>query len=314
MRMHRSVLLFGAIAVATAADAAPVRDCSHERRLRDVASADVPLATILDRAGEYVKRYSGTFRNVRAEEACQQWLRGEFATTSAETGLYGSPRADQRTESRSLRSEVVWVTGPDATSWEVFRDVFEMNGRTLPDHEGRLVRLFANPAPGAAEQARRILAESSRRFMGPRRDVNLPTLALLWLLPENQRRLQLERKGERTIAARPGVEVEFREVASPTLVRDRGTDVPSRGRFWIEPASGAVLRSEVAYAERGFVTTEYRREAGFEVLVPDVMMEVGSAVDVAGGGKLETIAHYPSYGRFDVAVGVTDNGKAAPRD
>jgi hypothetical protein len=35
--------------------------------------------------------------------------------------------------------------------------------------------------------------------LGARRDVNLPTLALLWLLPENQRRLELERKGERTM-------------------------------------------------------------------------------------------------------------------
>lgn len=35
----------------------------------------------------------------------------------------------------------------------------------------------------------------------------------------------------------------FREVASPTLIRDRARDVPSLGRFWIDPASGAVLRS-----------------------------------------------------------------------
>ena len=40
-----------------------------------MALADVPLATILDRAGEYVKRYSDTFRNVLAEETCRQWLR-----------------------------------------------------------------------------------------------------------------------------------------------------------------------------------------------------------------------------------------------
>jgi hypothetical protein len=151
--------------------------------------------------------------------------------------------------------------------------------------------LFASPAPTALAQARKILEESSSYNLGARRDVNLPTLALLWLRPENQSRLELERKGERTIANLRGVEVEFREVASPTLVRDRGRDVLSLGRFWIDPTSGVVLRSEIRYVERGFVGTEYRPEPGFDVLVPDVMQE---------GGGFKAI--YSKYRRFEAAT------------
>ena len=171
----------------------------------------------------------------------------------------------------------------------------ELNGRKLKDHEGRLEKLFASPPPPALEKAREIREESSHYNLGARRDVNLPTLALLWLLPENQSRLELERKGECTIANLRGVEVEFREVASPTLVRDQGQDrdVPSSGRFWIDPTSGAVLRSEILYAGRGSVSTEYRPEPGFDVLVPDVMQETSG---------FKATARYAKYRRFDVAT------------
>ena len=56
----------------------------------------------------------------------------------------------------------------------------------------------------ALAQARGILEESSRYNLGGHPDVNLPALALLWLLPENLRRLKFERKGDRTIANLPG--------------------------------------------------------------------------------------------------------------
>ena len=53
-----------------------------------------------------MRHHRDTFTNVLAEETCQQWLRAEWATASAEMGVYGSPRAAQRTEARTLRSKV----------------------------------------------------------------------------------------------------------------------------------------------------------------------------------------------------------------
>jgi hypothetical protein len=192
----------------------------------------------------------------------------------------------------------VWTAVPDAQAWTTFRDVVEVDGRELGGHEGRLAKLFAGPSPTASAQARRILEEGSRYNLGPRRDVNLPTLALVWLLPANQRRLELELTGERTTAAGRGVEVQFREVAHPTLVRDGGRDVSSHGRFWIDPTRGVVLGSEIRYEARGSVSTEYRPEADFDVLVPDVMREQGT-YDRA---RLETTARYAKYRRFVAAT------------
>ena len=117
-----------------------------------------------------------------AEETYRQWRGGEdWVPSSREMGIYGPEGAHQRIEMRSPRSELVWVTVPGPQPWGMFRDVVELNGRKLKDHEGRLATLFASPAPTALSQARKILEESSRYNPGARRDVNLPTLALKWL-------------------------------------------------------------------------------------------------------------------------------------
>ena len=89
-----------------------------------------------------------------------------------------------------------------------FRDGVELNGGSQ-GQRGSSEEALREVVATALEQARRILEESSQYNLGARRDVNLPTLALLWLLPENQRRLEFERKGERTIASLRGIEVVF---------------------------------------------------------------------------------------------------------
>jgi len=62
---------------------------------------------------------------------------------------------------------------------------------------------------------------------------------------------------------------------------------------------------------RGFVSTEYRPEPGFDVLVPDVMKELGSY----DGARLESTARYPTYRRFEVATaGEVTEEPDAPRE
>lgn len=301
MRTHRSMLLLGAIALA------PVESISGHRgddpTLRDVASPGVPLATILDRAGEYVKHYSVTFTNVQVEETYKQWVMSAGTTAKGDVGgpdgNWTAANPSQSLATTNLRSELVWVAVPGETPWRAFRDVVEWNGKPRPKSVGRLARLFTNPEPAAAEQGRRILQESSELFLGPRRDVNLPTLGLLLLLPDNQRRFEFTREGERTIANVMGVDVAFRELARPTLVRDAGKDIPSEGRFCIDPATGEVLRSEILYVGRGSVATDYRRQPGFDVLVPDEMREAPGvrSLDQRTWGSANR-ARYGEYRRF----------------
>jgi hypothetical protein len=153
----------------------------------------------------------------------------------------------------------------------------------------------------------------ARYNLGPYRNVNAPTLGLLFLRSENQARLAFKRKGTRSIAGFPAVEVAFEEKARPTLVRDpRNADVPASGRFWIDATRGTVLRTEIEYDlepdksmhdpsgwTRGLVATDYRREVPLGAFVPDTMTELYYFRTV---GRIEAVARYASYRRFEVSV------------
>ena len=266
--------------------------------IEDRENVATPLTAILERAGQYVRQYEETFRNLVAEESYRQWgsdARGPVV--------------------RTLRSDLVFVRLPGPLPWGTFRDVYEVDGKKVRDRERRLEKLFFAPSSSAYERAQAILSESSRYNLGPAyRNVNVPTLGLLYLRPENQRRLAFKRKGARTIAGFPAVEVAFEERSSPTLVRNRlNHDVPAGGRFWIDATRGTVLRTEIEYDletekatrppiswERGLVSTEYRRDVGLGSFVPDTMTEL---YDLQGIGLIETSARYTSYRRFEVSVG-----------
>ncbi len=196
--------------------------------------------------------------------------------------------------------------------------MYEVDGQKVRDRERRLEKLFFAPKASEFEQAEAILNESSRYNLGHAyRNVNVPALGLLFLRPENQARLAFKRKGNRTIAGFPTVEVAFEEKKSPTLVHDRwNNDVPASGRFWIDETRGTVLRTEIEYDletekvtrspdtwERGLVATEYRREIGLGCFVPDTMTEL---YNFRGIGRIDAVARYANYRRFEVSVGTTE--------
>jgi hypothetical protein len=96
------------------------------------------------------------------------------------------------------------------------------------------------------------------------------------------------------------VVVEYVETASPTLVAGRrDTDVPSRGRFWIDPTDGRVLRTLFETRPDGGVNTlevRFRYEPRLDLLVPGEMIERRNA----GLETLEGRAVYSNFRRFQV--------------
>ena len=272
--------------------------------IEDRTGVATPLATILERAGRYVRGYEQIFRNLVAEESYRQWG--------------PNPKVVEGQEVRTLRSDLVFVRLPGPLPWGSFRDVYEVDGQKVRDRERRLEKLFFAPKASDLEQAQAILNESSRYNLGRAyRNVNVPALGLLFLRPENQGRLAFKRKGKRRIAGFPTAEVAFEEKTSPTLVHDRWmNDVPASGRFWIDETRGTILRTEIEYDleteksqhtpdtwERGLVSTEYRREIGLECFVPDSMTEL---YNFRGLGRIDAVARYSKYRRFEVSVGTAE--------
>jgi hypothetical protein len=260
-----------------------------------VPTTATALTTILERAGQYVSAYEQTFKNLVAEEEYDQ--RGR------------TRRGNGR---RSLRSDLVFVTTPGAIPWTSFRDVYHVDGKKVREREARLEKLFLQGTSSAVENAEAIRTESSRYNIGSAiRNVNVPTLALLFLDPRNQYRFRFERKGERWFSGTPGAEVTFTEVVEPSLVSDGHDDLPGEGRFWIDTNRGTILRSEVTYRfkpNRAYarISVEYRPEPGLNIWVPAEMKE--RYADVPGawapvfGSATEGTARYSNYRRFQVST------------
>ena len=258
---------------------------------------DQALAAVLEKAAAYVVGYGQAFRDVVAEESYTQWLGGNR---------------------RQSRSDLIFVSMPGAIAWTCFRDVFEVNGLRVRDRESRLEKLFLTGSRASAvQQASAIVTESARYNLGWHRTINVPTLPLLFLHPANQQRFRFARKGRRRVGGNETVEIDLAEIARPTLVNDgEGGDVPASGRIFVDPASGAILRTDITFRllrrpGQARLVAAYRFDPGLGILLPEEMTESyhhlpGNFVpEMEMGvfyGDTETTARYAKYRRFKVTT------------
>src|SRR5688572_21734974 len=100
-------------------------------------SAQNQAKDLLPRVGAYIKSFVVNFSNVVAEETYQQ-----------ETP---SPR-----RKRLLKSDLMLVKFPGAEGWLIFRDTFEVDGKSVRSEPERLTKLFVEPPENALRRAREI--------------------------------------------------------------------------------------------------------------------------------------------------------------
>jgi hypothetical protein len=263
------------------------------------------LDAVLARAGAYVVEFQRSLSGVVAEEQYVQSVRYPLGTSS---------RANQLLPThRELKSDLLLVRPAGVDRWLQFRDVFQVDGREVRDRNERLMRLFVQPSSSSAGQVERILAESSRYNIGNlARTVNSPVLALVILDPANQRRFAFKRttRDDPLLgrgAPRPGDSlwiVEFREVEKETVIRTtNGRDLPTRGRFWIEPSTGQVTASEMIAEDptiKGTIDVTYQIEPAVGLLVP---VEMRERYEIRrDGSRVEGTATYGRFRQFQVKV------------
>jgi VWFA-related protein len=267
-QVAKKSLDFSAVFVVEGGADRPAGPPEPEIQASPPAPASSDLGSVLELAGRYVVQYQESFGNMLADETYHQEYR----------------HGDRGPQARDTRAEVLVMTLPGVIPWSTFRDVYEVDGKALRDRKKRLERLFRESPATAPERAKAWLQESARYNLGPiQRTVNAPTVAMLFLHPANQHRFSFESRGERTIGGLPVVEVGFREQARPTVVRDaHDNDVPTQGRFLLDPVSGTVLGTEVEYdldprdpehREIGRVVTEFRFDPKLKVFLPIEMRE-----------------------------------------
>jgi hypothetical protein len=289
------VVLFFLIVVAAAA---PLR------------AQEPALADVLARAGAYVLRFEHDFAGIVAEEIYVQEVLGGALRRSA-----GPPGGTNR---RRLKSDLLLVRPANGDGWVQFRDVFEVDGHPVRDRDQRLAKLFLSPDAATAGQLGRIRQESARYNIGSiLRTVNVPVLPLNFLEPKNQPRLTFTRvvdasrrqasNGKVVDSSLPASPrfavstevwvVKYDEVRPRTFIRNGdGRDMPARGRFWIEPATGRVLMSELIADNsqlRARINVSYQAD-----VMPDMLVPVEMHENYFSWPDMTTIEGTATYGRF----------------
>jgi hypothetical protein len=253
-------------------------------------TADAELLRTLEQVGEAVGTYVRELSSVVAEERYRQ-------------ATYRGTRTNQV---RVLRSDFLLLQASNGIGWTPFRDVFEVDGKPVRDREERLKRLFLEQPQTALREALRIKEESVRYLLGDgntKSNVNWPTLALEFLLPSNQWRFAMRRGPEETVDGIRVRRIDYAETAVPTVILtyDR-LNVPARGSFWIEPATGRVLKTTLQTGGRTLemtITVTYRPSETLGLFVPvEMREEFSSRLSVLLEGK----ATYSNFRRFQVST------------
>ena len=266
------------------------------------------LVDVLGRATRYVSELSARLSGTVAEERYEQ-----RATMPAGGGI-GSPAGNRGSYyRRTLRSDYLLVRPRNEGWYYGFRDVFEVDGEPVRDREERLTTLFLDPSTSTDRQIRGIVRDSARYNIGDvRRNFNVPTLALLFLHPDNRARFDFERADddapqlglERPAGAGEVWVVAYREDWPTTLIRGRErVNMPASGRFWIEPAAGRVLASEVSVRDdevRATIAVLYRLDSELDHLVPAEMRE--RYENRRQRSRVDGTATYTDFRRFQVQV------------
>jgi hypothetical protein len=250
-------------------------------------SQEPALAEVLKRAALYVANFQKQLSGIVAEETYEQHIKKQAS---------GDPLVSRR----RLKSDLLLVRPVGSGRYVEFRDVFEVDGRAVRDRQDRLTTLFLDPPPGAQSQPERVASESARFNIGRVfRTMNTPVLPLAFLHADYQPQFTFTLVRDPATAA---MAIAFKETGRPTLVRTPGgLDMPARGRFWVDTATGAVTRSEFIVEDmqvKATVNVTYRGDEDLAFLVPVEMREEY----VAGRDVIEGRATYDRFRKFQVNV------------
>jgi hypothetical protein len=243
------------------------------------------FAQVLRRAHEYVVIYEDhELSTVLAEEHYHQEV---------------FDARGRRTRERTLRSDFLIFQLPPEEDWFALRDVYEVDGEVVGQRLERAKRLFSTTGEVGA-RAMEMAEESARFNIGTViRTINVPTFPLRFLRPASRARFVFDAGGMEEVGGVATWIVSYRETKSPTFTATpEGRNVPARGRFWVEPQTGAIVRSELIMGgtrrvpTRATITVTYRRDERLDFWVP---VEMRERYDNPRAEKAEVVTGTASY-------------------
>jgi hypothetical protein len=220
-------------------------------------------------------------------------------------------------ERRTLDSEVALVQLVEDEIWLIARDVLAVDGRPLQGAARVPLTSYRARSTGEAWSHFKELAEQGARFNigGIRRNLNVPTLALWFLTPAIRERFAFKRLGSESVDGVICQVVRYEETVAPELLDINRHPVPVGGRFWIVPASGVVLKTELILPDpravryrgtaaqgRALITVQYAYAPSVQAWVPVEMAERYDDGQGAIRNMVLGTARYTDYRKFDVTA------------
>jgi hypothetical protein len=253
----------------------------------------VSFAEVMQRAHAYVTVYEDHELStvIARERYSQTWLDG-----------VGRIKGE-----RILFSDYLLLQLADE-DWVAVRDVYEVDGKPIGDRSAGIKALFEGPREQLGERVMNLSKENARFNLCEQyyRTVNLPTFALRALRPSDRKRMEFSKAGEEQVEGTATWVINFREVKGPTFSgTPEGADIPSTGRFWIEPDTGAVVRTEMILggtrrvSGRATITVTYRPEPSLGFRVPVDMRERYDNPRRETADVVFAAAFYSDFRRFD---------------
>ena len=183
-----------------------------------------------------------------------------------------------------------------------------MDGKPQPERVHRLEEIFASSEGNPVAHAMQLAEESAQFNLGRvYRTVNLPTFVLSFLRPANRKRLTFESAGSEDVDGTPTWIVSYREQKDSSFIATPGgKGLKASGRFWAEPASGRVLRTELVVGPdratpwRAHILVNYKPMPENGVWLPAEMREVYDNPRKARAGRITGEATYANYRRLEV--------------
>jgi hypothetical protein len=257
---------------------------------RDPVGAQQPSVEALrEAAGSYVRSAFSRLANLVATESYTQELR--------RPGIVIVGR-----QLRRLNSEVLLVPHPaEPRNWLFFRDVLEVDGKAIPNHQDRLNRLFLNPTAANWELVREI-AHADRQYHLPGSTAAEANPFVMFALMDRAYwpRLTFSR-GREDRGVAPGTWTllidELPSKEAPIL-----TAAPARGTVWIEAATGRILRTELRLDNDFGGTTSRTRFRYDDTLMVTVPVEMRTAWRPQRTALVEGTARYSNFRRFSVST------------
>lgn len=282
--------------------------CAFAAALSVSASAQVPaLDQVLERMSAYLLAYERQLTTVAADERFEERYRLKTGTS-----FYA---VDNR---QNLLSDFIFLRPPGGHAWMGFRDAYMVDGKPVRDRAPRVQQALSAGGDGAVEEANRIIAQNNRHTSGwLYRTINVPTQSLDLLHPRYRLRFAFRKSGEEQVDGQRVWAVVYTETTRPTVISTpEGEDWLSSGIAWIEPSTGAIVRTQLDVADPKQKTSadrvarimvSYSMDRGLGFLVPREMTERYVApTSPFQSYELTTRARYSNFRQFQTTARVIE--------